>query len=77
MLRLAAKAFWPARLPFPVLHVDTGHNFPEVIEYRDKVVSDLQIDLVIGSVPSALDSGRVQASTVSYTHLTLRTNREV
>ena len=62
MLHLASKAFWPARLPFPVLHVDTGHNFPEVIEYRDKVVSKLGIDLIVGSVSDALDSGRHQAS---------------
>ncbi len=62
MLHLAVKALQPAKLSFPIVHIDTGHNFPEVIEYRDKVVSDLQIDLVIGSVPSALDSGRVQAS---------------
>ena len=62
MLHLAVKALQPAKLSFPIVHIDTGHNFPEVIEYRDKVVSDLQIDLVIGSVTSALDSGRVQAS---------------
>jgi len=59
MLRLAEKAFWPAPIPFPVMHVDTGHNFPEVIEYRDRRVADLGVRLVIASVQEAIDSGRV------------------
>ena len=62
MLHLASKALQPAKLPFPIVHIDTGHNFPEVIEYRDKVVSKLGIDLIVGSVSDALDSGRLQAS---------------
>ena len=62
MLHLASKALKPAKLSFPILHIDTGHNFPEVIEYRDKVVSKLGIDLIVGSVSDALDSGRLQAS---------------
>ena len=62
MLHLAVKALQPARLSFPIVHIDTGHNFPEVIEYRDRIVSDLGIDLIVGSVPAALESGRVQAS---------------
>tara|TARA_B100001123_G_scaffold416710_1_gene518604 strand:- start:347 stop:1165 length:819 start_codon:yes stop_codon:yes gene_type:complete len=62
MLHLALKALQPAKLSFPIVHIDTGHNFPEVIEYRDKVVSKLGIDLVVGSVTDALESGRVQAS---------------
>ena len=62
MLHLASKALQPAKLPFPIVHIDTGHNFPEVIKYRDKVVSKLGIDLVVGSVTDALESGRVQAS---------------
>ena len=62
MLHLAVKALQPAKLSFPIVHIDTGHNFPEVIEYRDKVVSKLGIDLVVGSVSNALESGRVQAS---------------
>ena len=62
MLYLAVKALQPAKLSFPVVHIDTGHNFPEVIEYRDRIVSKLGIDLVVGSVPDALESGRVQAS---------------
>ena len=62
MLHLALKALQPAKLSFPIVHIDTGHNFPEVIEYRDKVVSKLGIDLIVGSVSDALDSGRLQAS---------------
>ncbi len=59
VLGLAVKAFWPARLPFPVMHVDTGHNFPEVIEFRDKVVEELQVELIVASVQEAIDAGRV------------------
>src|SRR3979490_395339 len=59
MLRLAEKAFWPARIPFPVMHVDTGHNFPEVIEFRDRQVADLGLRLVVASVQEAIDAGRV------------------
>jgi len=60
MLRLAEKAFAPARIPFPVMHVDTGHNFPEVLEYRDARVADLGLNLVIASVQEAIDSGLVR-----------------
>lgn len=59
MLRLAEKAFWPARIPFPVMHVDTGHNFPEVIELRDKRVNELGVRLVVASVQDSIDAGRV------------------
>ena len=59
MLRLAEKAFWPARIPFPVMHVDTGHNFPEVIEFRDRRVAELGVKLVVASVQQAIDDGRV------------------
>ena len=59
MLHLASKAFWPARLPFPVLHVDTGHNFPEVIEYRDQLIKELGARLVVASVQQSIDEGRV------------------
>jgi sulfate adenylyltransferase subunit 2 len=52
-------AFAPARLPFPVMHVDTGHNFPEVLEYRDRVVRDWGVRLVVASVQSSIDRGRV------------------
>ncbi|GAA4224952.1 sulfate adenylyltransferase subunit CysD [Actinomadura meridiana] len=59
MLRLAQKAFWPAPIPFPVMHVDTGHNFPEVIEFRDRRVAETGIRLVVASVQDSIDSGRV------------------
>jgi sulfate adenylyltransferase subunit 2 len=59
MLHLAAKAFWPAPLPFPALHVDTGHNFDEVLEYRDEVVARLGVRLEVGSVQDDIDAGRV------------------
>jgi sulfate adenylyltransferase subunit 2 len=59
MLRLAEKAFAPGRIPFPVMHVDTGHNFPEVLAYRDQRVGELNVQLVIASVPEALQRGLV------------------
>ena len=59
MLHLARKAFWPAPVPFPLMHVDTGHNFPEVIEYRDRVVAEHGLRLVVASVQDAIDDGRV------------------
>src|SRR6478672_1418816 len=59
MAHTAAKAFWPAKLPFPVMHVDTGHNFPEVIKFRDEAVERLGARLVVASVQESIDSGRV------------------
>jgi sulfate adenylyltransferase subunit 2 len=59
MLKVAEKAFWPARIPFPLMHVDTGHNFDEVIDYRDRRVAELGVPLVVGSVQASIDSGRV------------------
>ncbi|SDT59406.1 sulfate adenylyltransferase subunit CysD [Jiangella sp. DSM 45060] len=59
MLRLAEKAFWPAPMPFPVMHVDTGHNFPEVLEFRDRRVAELGVNLVVASVPDAIERGLV------------------
>ena len=59
MLHLARKAFWPAPVPFTLMHVDTGHNFPEVIEYRDRVVEQYGLRLVVASVQDAIDDGRV------------------
>src|SRR5579864_8010547 len=59
MLHLAAKAFWPAPLPFPVMHVDTGHNLPEVIEFRDRTVERMGVRLVVASVQDDIDAGRV------------------
>jgi sulfate adenylyltransferase subunit 2 len=60
MLHIAALAFAPARMPFPVMHVDTGHNFPEVLEFRDRRVAELGVELVVASVPDALARGLVQ-----------------
>src|SRR3954454_17616487 len=62
MLRLAEKAFAPARIPFPVMHVDTGHNFAEVLAYRDRRVEELGIQLIVASVPEAISSGLVRES---------------
>jgi sulfate adenylyltransferase subunit 2 len=63
MLRLAEKAFRPAKFPFPVMHIDTGHNFPEVIEYRDRRIAELGERLVVASVQASIDEGRVQEQT--------------
>ncbi len=63
LLRLAEKAFWPARLPFGIMHVDTGHNFPEVIEYRDRRVAELDARLIVASVQESIDAGRVREET--------------
>lgn len=59
MLHLAVKAFWPGRVPFSVMHVDTGHNFAEVIEYRDRHLAGLGVKLVVASVQDSIDAGRV------------------
>ncbi len=63
MLHLAVKAFAPAKLPFPVMHVDTGHNFAEVLDYRDRRVAELGIRLVVASVQDAIDAGKVVEDT--------------
>ncbi len=63
MLHLATKAFWPCKLPFPVMHVDTGHNFPEVIEFRDRAVEVAGARLVVASVQASIDAGRVTEET--------------
>ncbi len=63
LLRLAEKAFWPARFPFPVMHVDTGQNFPEVIEFRDRRIEELGARLVVASVQESIDTGRVREET--------------
>ncbi len=63
MLHAAAKAFWPAPLPFPVLHVDTGHNFDEVLRFRDETVASLGLRLHVASVQDDLDAGRVVEET--------------
>ncbi|MEZ5120387.1 MAG: sulfate adenylyltransferase subunit CysD [Solirubrobacterales bacterium] len=63
LLRLAEKAFRPGRFPFPVMHVDTGHNFPEVIEFRDRRIAELGERLIVASVQDAIDRGRVVEQT--------------
>jgi sulfate adenylyltransferase subunit 2 len=60
LLHLASKAFWPGRIPFPVMHVDTGHNFSEVIAFRDEAVKRYGVRLVVSSVQEAIDAGRVR-----------------
>ena len=66
MAHLAKKAFWPAKVPFPLMHVDTGHNFPETMLYRDQFVKDLGADLVVASVQKAIDDGKVVEETGPY-----------
>ena len=63
MLALAERAFRPARIPFPVMHVDTGHNFGEVIEFRDQRVAELGVRLIVASVQDSIDAGRVSEET--------------
>lgn len=63
MTHLAVKAFWPAKLPFPLLHIDTGHNFEETIVYRDKLVKKIGATLYVGSVQDSIDAGRVVEET--------------
>ncbi len=63
MTHLAKKAFYPARIPFPLVHIDTGHNFPETIEFRDNLAKKLGVDLIVGSVQSAIDRGLVKEET--------------
>ena len=57
LTHLSKKAFFPARIPFPLVHIDTGHNFPETIEYRDSLVEELEAKLIVGFVQAAIDSG--------------------
>jgi sulfate adenylyltransferase subunit 2 len=60
MLRIAEKAFRPAKFPFPMMHIDTGHNFPEVLEFRDRRVAELGERLIVASVQESIDKGRVR-----------------
>ncbi|HXP22006.1 MAG TPA: sulfate adenylyltransferase subunit CysD [Streptosporangiaceae bacterium] len=63
MLALAERAFWPARIPFPVMHIDTGHNFDEVLRFRDRRAAELGVRLVVASVQSSIEAGRVVEET--------------
>ncbi len=56
---MARKAFWPAKIPFPLVHVDTGHNFPETIKFRDKYIKDIDATLIVGSVQKSINEGKV------------------
>ncbi len=63
LTHLSKKAFYPARIPFPLLHVDTGHNFPETLIFRDELAKRLQVQLIVGSVQDSIDGGRVLEET--------------
>ncbi len=60
---LAKKAFYPAKLPFPLVHIDTGHNFPETIEFRDRLIEENGVELIVGSVQESIDQGKVVEET--------------
>ena len=66
LVRLAQKAFYPAKIPFPLMHIDTGHNFPETIEFRDKLVKELGVELIIRQVQDNIDAGKVKEETGKY-----------
>ena len=66
LVRLAQKAFFPAKIPFPLMHIDTGHNFPETIEFRDRLVKELGVELIVRDVQDNIDSGRVKEETGRY-----------
>ena len=63
MVHLARKAFWPSRIPFPLMHIDTGHNFIETMIFRDELVKKLGVELIVGSVQESIDTGRVTEET--------------
>jgi len=66
LVRLAQKAFYPGKIPFPLLHIDTGHNFPETIEFRDKLVKELGVELIVRNVQDSIDQGKVIEETGKY-----------
>ncbi|WP_298513739.1 sulfate adenylyltransferase subunit CysD [uncultured Kordia sp.] len=66
LVRLAQKAFFPAKIPFPLLHIDTGHNFPETIEFRDRLVQKLGLELIVRNVQDNIDAGKVTEETGKY-----------
>ena len=66
LVRLAQKAFYPAKIPFPLMHIDTGHNFPETIEFRDKLVKELDLELIVRNVQDSIDQGKVKEETGRY-----------
>ena len=66
LVRLAQKAFYPAKIPFPLMHIDTGHNFPETIEFRDRLVKELGLELIIRNVQDSIDQGKVKEESGRY-----------
>ena len=66
LVRLAQKAFYPAKIPFPLMHIDTGHNFPETIEFRDRLVEELGLELIVRNVQDTIDQGKVKEETGRY-----------
>ncbi|MFT5738102.1 MAG: sulfate adenylyltransferase subunit 2 [Maribacter sp.] len=66
LVRLAQKAFWPAKIPFPLMHIDTGHNFPETIAFRDKLVAELGLELIVRNVQDSIDQGKVKEESGIY-----------
>lgn len=66
LVRLAQKAFYPAKIPFPLLHIDTGHNFPETVEFRDRLAKELEVDLIVRNVQDNIDSGKVKEESGRY-----------
>ncbi len=66
LVRLAQKAFWPAKIPFPLMHIDTGHNFPETIEFRDRLVKELGLELIVRNVQDSIDQGKVKEESGRY-----------
>lgn len=66
LVRLAQKAFWPAKIPFPLMHIDTGHNFPETVAFRDKLVKELGVELIVRNVQDSIDEGKVIEETGKY-----------
>jgi sulfate adenylyltransferase subunit 2 len=66
LVRLAQKAFFPAKIPFPLMHIDTGHNFPETIAFRDRLVQELGLKLIVRNVQDNIDAGKVQEETGKY-----------
>ncbi len=66
LVRLAQKAFYPARIPFPLMHIDTGHNFPETIEFRDRLVKELGLKLIVKNVQDSIDEGKVKEENGKY-----------
>lgn len=66
LVRLAVKAFYPAKVPFPLMHIDTGHNFPETIEFRDRLTKELGLDLIVRNVQDSIDEGKVKEESGRY-----------